>query len=294
MAASIARLLRTPRRRPLWATPADLGLPYEPAAFSAPDGVPLNGWFIPASDDSFRNGAAIILVHDWPWNRLGESADDPLSRLIGASSVDLLRLAFSLHQEGFAVLMYDVRNHGESGSSSPMTFGWRESDDLIGAADYLGQRDDVDHRRLGAVGFSMGANSLLFALPKTNKLAAVVAVQPVTPSIFAGRAASDLLGMLRWLVLPMAELLYRAYGGPPFAALRPLFAAANSGDTPILYVQGSGDRWGATEDVSAMAAASPQARGPLLVETTGRFEGFQYVLDNPKILSAFFEQHLPE
>lgn len=294
VAVSIARMMTNPGRQKMWADPSDLGLAYEPVTFPSLDGVSLKGWLIPASDKSKRRGATIMLVHGWPWNRLGEAADNTLSSLIGAEPVDLLRLAFNLNQEGYGVLMFDLRNHGDSGSASPVTFGWRESDDLIGAADFLAGHPDVDEQRIGVVGFSMGANALLYALPRTTMIAAAVAVQPATPSVVAKRAASDLLGMLGWLVLPITELFYRLGGGPPLAALSPGFAAAGSGDTPILYVQGEGDPWGAVEDVTQMAAASPQARGPLFVETVNRYGGYQYVLDNPKILSAFFEQHLPE
>ena len=46
--------------------------------------------------------------------------------------------------------------------------------------------------------------------------------------------------------------------------------------------------------VNQMVEATPNARGPLFVDTTHRYGGYQYVIDNPKILSAFFEQHLPE
>ena len=48
------------------------------------------------------------------------------------------------------------------------------------------------------------------------------------------------------------------------------------------------------EDVAQIAEATPNARGPRYVEAWLRYEGYQYLIDNPKIATAFFEQELPE
>jgi hypothetical protein len=88
--------------------------------------------------------------------------------------------------------------------------------------------------------------------------------------------------------------MFQIAGGMYFSAYRPSFAAAAAGDTPVLYVQGNGDPWGDVEDVAQIAEATPNARGPLFVESSDRFGGYQYLIDNPQIASAFFEQELPE
>jgi hypothetical protein len=41
-----------------------------------------------------------------------------------------------------------------------------------------------------------------------------------------------------------------------------------------------------------MAAASPTAVEPIFVESSGRFGGHQYVIDNPEMVDAFFTGHL--
>lgn len=294
IAAVFARRMISPPRQRLWATPADLGLAYEDVHFPAQDGLRLSGWFLPAPADSRRKDGTIVLVHGWPWNRLGEAADDLLSNLTGSTPVDLLRLAHALHQDGYHVLTFDLRNHGESASSPPVTFGHEEAKDLLGALAYLNGRDDVDGERIGVIGFSVGANTILYALAQTNQIKAAIAVQPTSPDIFARRFAADILGPLGRAVLLLAELLYRAAGGPRLGDLRPAAAATITANTPVLLVQGNGDRWGSMEDVARMAAAIPQARGPLYPDTIHRFEGYQYMIDNPKIVTAFFEQHLPE
>jgi dipeptidyl aminopeptidase/acylaminoacyl peptidase len=293
IAFAFAKRLVNPPRLPLWATPGDLGLDYDEIQFPAQDGVRISGWFVPA-ETAVRKGATIVLVHGWPWNRLGEVADDLFSEMTGRKPVDLLRLAFALHQDGYHVLMYDMRNHGESAAAPPVAFGQEEAKDLLGALAYLTMRSDVDAGRIGVIGFSMGANSLLYALPQTDQIKAGIAVQPMTVSTFSQRYSRDLLGPLGTAVLPLSEFMFQVAGGMYFSAYRPSFAAAGAGDTPVLFIQGNGDPWGDVEDVAQIAEATPNARGPLFVETSSRFEGYQYLIDNPKIATSFFEQELPE
>lgn len=293
LAYIVAQRLTAPPRKKLWATPADVGMPYEEINFPARDGVRLAGWFIPAVNNG-RHGATLILVHGWSWNRLGTMAEDTLASLNGSAPVDFLRLAHSLHHDGFNLLIFDLRNHGESAATPPVTFGWQEANDVLGAVDYVRTRTDVAPHRLGAIGFSMGANAVLYAIPQTERLQAAVVVQPTSVGLFAHRYGQEMMGPLAKLVIPLAEKLYQKQGGLAFKALQPVFAAAGAGSVPILYIQGLGDKWGDADDVAQMAAATPKASGPLFVESTHRYGGYQYAIDNPKILAAFFEQHLPE
>ncbi len=284
------RMIKPPRQR-LWATPGDLGLAYKDIHFPAQDGIRLSGWFIPVADTR-RDGATVVLVHGWPWNRLGLLADDWVSGLEGSRPVDLLRLAFKLHQDGYHVLMFDLRNHGESAAAPPVTFGWQEANDLLGALAYLNGRSEVNQDRIGAVGFSMGANTILYTLPQTDQIKAAVVVQPTSMNSFAGRYGADLLGPLSWAAIPLTEAIYQAAGGMRFAALQPAFPAAGAGQTPVLYVQGKGDQWGSVADVAQMAGNTPQADAPLIVEGTDRFDGYQYVVDHPELVTAFLAENL--
>ena len=74
IAAFFAKRLISPPRQPLWASPRDQDLTFDDVQFPAQDGVRIAGWFIHAPTESARQGATIILIHGWPWNRLGEAA----------------------------------------------------------------------------------------------------------------------------------------------------------------------------------------------------------------------------
>lgn len=290
--AFFSRHLLNPPRQRLWAVPGDAGLSYREVEFPARDGLRLSGWFLPCADDDSAPKPAVVLIHGWTWNRLGESGESLLTSISGGLQVDLLRLAYSLHEAGNHVLMFDLRNHGQSASGGPVTFGLQESNDLLGALDYLATRSDVDQERIGVVGFSVGANTLLFSLPHTDRIAAGVAVQPTSPSLFAERYARDLLGPLGPIVLALTDFIYQQVGHLPIAAIEPMMAAGGAGDTPILYVQGTGDRWGSVSNVAQMAAKSPHSAEPLFVETHHRYGGYRHVVQNPATVINFFQENL--
>jgi pimeloyl-ACP methyl ester carboxylesterase len=289
MAAFFARQMIRPTRERLWAVPADAGLPYEDVEFPARDGLRLSGWFIPAADTP---GPAVILVHGWPWNRLGSAADSLLANLSGALPVDFLRLAHALHGAGFHVLMFDLRNHGQSAEGGAVTFGLQEANDLLGALEYLAGRAEVSAAQIGVAGFSMGANTVLYALPHTERIAAAVAVQPTSPAVFADRYATDLVGPLGRPALALAQLVYEQASHLSLPAIEPVLAAAGAGDTPVLYVQGTGDRWGSVSNVAHMADQTPNA-APLFVETHHRYGGYRYVVDNPHVIIDFLRAQMP-
>jgi pimeloyl-ACP methyl ester carboxylesterase len=233
------------------------------------------------------------LVHGWPWNRIGTTAENIFTDLPGAKPLNFLPLASSLHHAGYQLLMFDLRNHGESASSEPYAFGFMEANDLLGALEYLADRKDVDEDRFGVIGFSSGANTMLFALPQTNQVRAAFAVQPTSPNVFGRRFAANVSGPLSTLVLPLTELLYRLLGGMRFAAVEPLFSLPGIGTTPVMYVQGSGDPWGSVGNVNQMAAITPNVTDFLIVDTDDRFGGYQHVIDNPHIVDDFFRTNIP-
>lgn len=290
VAALAARRIAVPPRQPLWADPEDLGMPYETVQFPArEDGVRLSGWFLPSEQS---HGRTIVVVHGWPWNRLGEIAEGLVPNLIGSRSVDLLRLAHSLHGAGFNVLMYDARNHGESASHGTVTFGFEEANDLLGALDFLSTRSEVDDTRIGVVGFSMGANATMYALPRTHQVKAVVAVQPMSVGLYSTRFSTDVAGPLGKPLSALTELMVQQMGGMRFAAIDPLFIAPAAGETPVLFIQGSHDPWGSADNVAQIAAATPNAVDTIYVDGHGRYEAYEYVVDHPELLTSYFGEYL--
>jgi uncharacterized protein len=148
------------------ATPADFGLAYRDVSFSTPDGVTLSGWYIKSG-----NGAAVVVLH-------------------GASSTRsaVLKQAAALVDHGYGVLLFDARGHGRSGGDA-MEFGWYGDEDIAGAVSWLRSQPDVDTRRIGAVGMSMGGEEAIGAAADNDRIKAVVAEGAT------GRTTAD----LEWL-----------------------------------------------------------------------------------------------
>ena len=155
-----SRRLMRPPRRPFVpfvegdaVTPGELGLPYEDVRFTTDDGVTLSGWLVAARHET---RAAVILMHGFSWNRLGELS----------AFVPWLR-------EHYHVLQFDFRGHGTSGDAD-ITLGTAERHDVAAAVRLL------EGRGLGPIalmGMSMGAAVAILAAPDLP-VAAVVADAP--------------------------------------------------------------------------------------------------------------------
>lgn len=287
-----ARLLIDPPRCEQSKTPQEDGLTYENIYFEATDAVPISAWFIPAGREGRR--PAVIVVHGWTWNRLGNDPNDILARLSGSARLDLLVPARALHDAGYHVLMLDMRNHGRSGSSPTVTFGREEANDLLGAVRYLQSRDDVDAARIGALGYSMGANAVMFACARTDDIKAAIAVQPVRPTSFANRLAGQLLGPLSTIALRLARRLHYNAGGPLWETADPAIVADLIPPTAILYVQGEGDPWGDVPNVRRFYESGQEPKAIEIVPSTNRFGGYLYLSEHPQAMLSFFEQHLSD
>ena len=285
-----ARLIVRPGRAHIWSTPKALGLEYEDVTFTAQDGATLVGWFLPAPAQVRRPAPVIMVVHGWPWCRMGTQAKSLLNDLPGSRPVNLLPFMKQLHEAGYHVISADHRNFGDSESRGVVTGGWLESRDVLGELDYLAGRADVDMSRIGAIGFSQGGAILMFASPQTDRIKAAIAVQPTTPDVFGPNYARALIGPLARIVTPLSQILYGLAGGPSLSFIQPALIVAGA-RCPFLFIQGTGDRWGSQADVARMVAMAPGGT-VIFPETTHRFEGYTWVLEHPEVSMDYFRTYL--
>jgi dipeptidyl aminopeptidase/acylaminoacyl peptidase len=154
IAVSAARFAEgglAPPRMALDQAPPESGIEgYRDVSFMADDGVTLRGWYIPP-----ENGAAIVLAHGYAHNRLM-----------------LLPEAQFLSEQGYGALLFDFRGHGES-DDALVTLGDHEQRDMKAAIDFVAAQPGVE--KIGALGFSMGAATLIQAAAKDDRLSGVVA-----------------------------------------------------------------------------------------------------------------------
>ncbi|MDR7186090.1 pimeloyl-ACP methyl ester carboxylesterase [Microbacterium trichothecenolyticum] len=273
-------------RQPITRTPADVGLAAEDVSFTATDGIDLKGWFIPSGAPA---GPAVVFVHGWLWNRTGNAA----GRVPFVDrDVDFLPATKALHDAGIHVLLFDLSNHGESGKRPPLTMGRWEARDFNGAVHYLRGRDDVDPARIGALGTSAGANTVMYAIPGGPPVKALLAVQPTRLPVFNRNFARDVLGPLGPAAAASTDLLYVFLRAPLPSRHDPAIPARELGDTVVQYVQGTGDPWGEMGIVEGFSSVTPRSLGVLRYPSTGRYEGYQYVSKEADDVAAFFTAHL--
>jgi uncharacterized protein len=284
---ALTKLMVVGRRAPLNRTPRAVGLDYEDARFEASDGLDLRGWFIPSG--ASEPGPAVVFIHGWLWNRLGNVGGQVP---VPDKSVDFLPATRALHDAGYHVLLFDLRNHGESGRDIPITFGPVEARDYQGALAYLRSRPDVDGSRIGALGCSMGGNTAIYGTPDCQPVKAILAVQPARVANFNRNFALDELGRFGPALLAPVDPLYWLLRAPMPKDHDPAIPARRLGDTVVQYVQGTGDPWGVMADVEAMVAATPNALPLVRFESAGRYEGYRYVNEAVDDVAAFFKQSL--
>jgi dipeptidyl aminopeptidase/acylaminoacyl peptidase len=136
------------------ATPA--APPARRVRFRASDGKPVTGVYRPAG----AAAPAVVLVN---------------GLVGGAEQWDAF--ARHLHESGFATLAYDGRGGVDEAELVK---------ELGGAVAFLSRRRDVDARRLGIVGSSVGASTAVLAMtgPDRQRLRAAVALSPPAAPVF--------------------------------------------------------------------------------------------------------------
>ncbi|EMG48328.1 hypothetical protein G210_1119, partial [Candida maltosa Xu316] len=178
-------------RTPVFRRPDEVGLKYEDVFFPSYDGVKLEGWFIP------KEGSKKIIIcnHFMPGNRYGYPGHLPPWNNFGGFEVNFLPQYKALHDAGYNVLCYDIRNHGLSDDANGHTvgIGQLEYRDVIGSIQYVKSRKDTKDLDIGLLSICLGANSTIFAMDKHPEffedIKAMVALQPISISAFIQNAA---------------------------------------------------------------------------------------------------------
>ncbi|KQP71283.1 hypothetical protein ASF40_05680 [Microbacterium sp. Leaf288] len=269
-------------RQPITRTPAEHGLAFEDVGFAATDGVELKAWYVPSGAE---RGPAVVVVPGWLWNRAGNTA----GRVPFVDrDVDFLPATKALHDAGFHVLLLDLSNHGASGKRPPLTMGRWEARDFQGAVAYLRARKDVDPDRISALGTSAGANTVMYAIPDSPPVKALLAVQPTRLPVFNRNFAREVLGPLGPAAARSTDLLYVLLRAPLPSRHNPADVAPLLGATVVQYVQGTGDPWGDMAIVEEFSSLTPRSLGVLAYPSTGRYEGYQYVSNEAAAVAAFF------
>src|SRR5690349_7612606 len=121
--------------------PSDIGLEYEETFFPSLDGIPLEAWFIPADSDKLR-----IVNHPMTCNRYGFPGHlPPWNTMFGGFGVNFLPELTHLHDAGYNILTYDLRNHDQRGEAHGIIsgLGLLECRDVVGSIRYANSQKNL-------------------------------------------------------------------------------------------------------------------------------------------------------
>jgi len=283
------------RRQPIVRTPEEYGMVYEDVSFPSTDGLTLKGWFIPRPEDSGRDKSQVIIIpHPLPFNRHGFIARNQGFPPLFRTDVDLLKTAAALHEAGYPVLMFDLRNHGESDAGITAD-GRTEYQDVLGAIAYVEKRWGDSPLQIGFVAFCMGAASTMIALSEgkdqVENVRFLVAIQPISADVFFRSYMCAVYTPLSLYLIPIVDRIVQMRGGYPLYEMSPRAFAKNI-QVPTLYIQAKEDPWTNLRDIQGFYQDTAGPKELWLIEgEMRRFEAYNYVGEHPERILAFAEEH---
>lgn len=278
-------------RTPILRNPAEYGMAYEEVSFPAQDGVILEGWFIPGKSDRL-----IIMNHPMPANRYGYPGHLDPWKNFGGFEVNFLPEYKALHDAGYNILTYDMRNHGQSGMGNGglVGHGLFEYRDVIGSLHYAQARSDTKHMKVALYSRCLGANSTIVAMAKFpeefKNVKAMIALQPVTPKVFIERAM-EMNGIKNGM-----ELFTQAYFNKTGLHLDQVWPMeyAKSVKIPTLVAQVHDDFLTKPSNVQEIfdTIAAKDKKLFWIEGTDRRFDGYNYFGEHPKLVLDWFDSHM--
>lgn len=285
-------------RAPIYHRPDEVGLAYEDVTFPSEDGVPLEGWYIPAEGSN----RLIICNHPRWFTRAGlPSHLEPWSTFAGATGNDF-EINFVpdykiLHDAGYNVLAYDLRNFGQSGSANGGVFsvGRFESRDVIGSLQYARSRAETADMTIGLFSRCVGGNSTMYAMERHPEafedVRCMVSPQPLSSGVALERALErfgipvDRLSDLDELIFRKTSFHIDEFSPVPWA---------KSVRVPTLLYQVRDDLYTRPSDIQSMFDNIPIDEKDLfwIEGTTRRWDGYAYFQREPTKILEWFDKYM--
>jgi uncharacterized protein len=264
-----------PPRYPLHIPPSHFKAAYEEVSFAAGDGIALKGWLI-EPDKAAKTSPAIIIYHG-----------------LGANRSDFTDLTVSLTQRGYLVLTFDFRAHGESGGGRS-SLGLNEQKDVAAALAYQRSRKEIDPKRIGIFGFSLGGATAILSAANNGGFNAVVADSAFTSLRDQARTAiTGFYHLPSFPFLSLTTLGYRLYFFAGVDNVDPEKAVAKLSPVPVLIIAGEGDNMIPVENGKRLYAAAGEPKDLWLIPV--RDHGGTVAAAGPeyeKRVGEFFDRYL--
>jgi predicted MFS family arabinose efflux permease/pimeloyl-ACP methyl ester carboxylesterase len=252
MSFAITKAGTRPDERARVDTPAAQGAQFEDVSFTSSDGIKLSGWYLPARGHQLT----VVMTHG-----------------LFRSRYETLDRGVRLWQQGYGVLLYDLRRHGKS-TGEFSSIGYFERRDVEAALKFVEGREPQN--RIVLFGVSMGAAATLLAAAESQgdaRLAGVVSESSFLS--FADTARHHIKTFTPIPTFPFAALLIK------FTAWRLGFSPANFDvlaavrqiRQPILFIGSGNDRRMPNETVLEPLYAAAQNPLKLKLVVAGATHG---------------------
>ncbi|SSC71028.1 unnamed protein product [Ciceribacter sp. T2.26MG-112.2] len=292
----IATQIGYPIRAPLLKSPKDYGLDFERVSFPSLDGVPLEAWFIPCGGSD----KLIIANHPLWFNRYGLPAHMEPWKSIGgplnAFEVDYVPDYKILHDNGYNVLAYDMRNLGQSGSANGgISSGGRfEARDVLGSIQYARTTARLKNMTIGLFSRCQGCNATIYAMAESpdefKGIRCMVAPQPLSVRVAVEQLLAA-MGLDEHIGIVEHELM--AINSLRLDEMSPVLFARHV-HIPTLLYQVKDDALTRPEDIREMFENIPIPEKELIwIEgTSSRWDGYLYFQRKPDRMLAWFDQFM--
>ena len=278
-----------PPEQPFPKTPADYGYEYRDVEFPASDGLTLSGWLLNENADK-----VIIMSHfGYRANRFGYQLKHQGDVQPYDKEIEFVKVAGRLIDAGYAVLMYDLRNHGlsEKTEKAAGTGGIEEARDIMGAVKFVVYNETTKGKPVGLLSYCMSANATVMAYAENGDLfeesnvKALVAMQPLTNAEY-----------LKTIGLPseMVDAVTRQFKdvtGYDFHA--PVLANVATVYVPTLLCQGRQDPNTNLKFINEFYENLPDEKEMYwMEEPTHRFDGYNWFYEHPEKMLSWFNKYV--
>lgn len=202
-----------------WAMPA----PEDVRIASRDAGIAVAGWLLSAAS---TDAPAVIVVHGFTACRRDHA---------------VLLPAGMLHRTGFSILLIDLRDHGDSTIvDGRYAGGTDEYRDVLGAWDWLRNEKGIPADRIGLLGISLGAATVLMAAGQEPRVGAVWADSSYADFESVIQAELARAGYPTFLAAG-GILAARLISGDGLVSYSPLDAARRLKGRPLFITHGDAD-----------------------------------------------------
>ena len=292
MLTGLAMGLAKPPRTPILRKPDEYGMKYEDVTFAASDGLEIKGWFIPGNSNKI-----VICNHFSPGNLYGYAGHVEPWNTMGGFEVNFLPKYKALHDAGYNVLAYSIRNHGESAASDNEIcgVGYWEWQDVLGSLDFVRNNENTANMEIHLHSMCMGANATLRAMEKSpgsfEGIKSWILIQPLHGQTCIERSC-EAMGIDVNSGIHEFEPINKELTGLSFEDhnMRPLIQNVK---LPTLMLQVRNDMVSRASDIQEIYDMLEVDDKDLIwvEDTPWRFHGYTYFSEHPEQMINWYNKH---